>query len=927
MKLLSRIVVFLFLFSVLFSNAIYAADTKGGQPKLPTNNSVTEMVYANDHVSISKHGRIVVGEVFERRTRNSKHYLMDDGSYRAVITLNDQHYEDEYGNYQNIVPYLVDEANIESLNIPLSKESAADLKLVWQSNKELKKLGNHDRKDTFFRSPQVPFDVKIPKEIDKGYSIGKGKDKLTFIPINAKGVTGEVYGDNQIIYSNVWMDADVKLKLTGSGIKEYITLKTQEAPNSYSFEVKGELSNDLTSGELLVSPAWLVDATGERRDVKHVIRHEKNKTYYDLVADTSGLTFPVIIDPTVTIKTASQDTMTSATYKDDPSDGGDLIVGLSYPSNWLNTFIQFDLSSIPSTSIFSAKLFMFAFDASDRKVDNTHEIKIYRVTSPWNETTLTYATEPTVDPAYIKTMTGYNGRYSPGYAEFDISNFVALWKNGTPNYGVKLASAIESFLYIENDRFKVYTSSDTLEGENIIYREYRPYLLVDYNTAPTTPTVLSPNGGETIDSTHNITWAASTDQNSTQAELRYEVQLSINGGSTWTTLITTSPGVTSYSHNFSAVANSTSALVRVRAYDGRLYGAWDQSNATFTIKHNTTPTAPTNLIPTGTSTTPALIAGMNPVLTWTFNDADSGDFQSAYNIVIYEGTTQRYSSGWVTSGSKTMTVPSGFLSRGKTYNWKVAVKDSKGAASSYSSLQYFKTNQLPNAVMTSYTDGQQMNDNILDFAWTYSDSEAKPQTHYQVVGSKDNFTTYAYNSGEVASNAASHSTPPLADGVWRFAVRVKDGLEWSDWSYRNNLNLPNAFEPNDTSMNAFPILENNTYSSVISTSIDVDWYKFTSSGNGVGRLALTVPTGLNYNVIVYDAALNELAFGSRSGDRAEEVLFTIVSGQTYYIKIVGNGEFSTTQNYGLTVSNLINQTTTTYTYDNNGNIKSKTTTN
>ncbi|MFC4812910.1 RHS repeat domain-containing protein [Paenibacillus sp. GCM10023250] len=110
--------------------------------------------------------------------------------------------------------------------------------------------------------------------------------------------------------------------------------------------------------------------------------------------------------------------------------------------------------------------------------------------------------------------------------------------------------------------------------------------MTDPYTYTLTTQLLSPNGGETIDALTTIQWLAGEDPNKPQSGLQYQVQFSGDGGSTWKDLISLSlPGATSASVDFRTIAPSTNALIRIRAFNGSTYGAWDQSNAVFTVRH------------------------------------------------------------------------------------------------------------------------------------------------------------------------------------------------------------------------------------------------------------------------------------------------------------------------------------------------------
>lgn len=352
---------------------------------------------------------------------------------------------------------------------------------------------------------------------------------------------------------------------------------------------------------------------------------------------------------------------------------------------------------------------------------------------------------------------------------------------------------------------------------------------------------------------------------------------------------------------------------------------------TIAVDHNRAPNVPNLVSPVSTNpSVPHVIPSAGTVLVWNFSDPDVGDIQSGYQILVYSNANSQLvlDTGWISSNSGSYTLAGGSLRVGETYYWKVRVKDGKNGISGYSNPSYIKVNTPPKATITSYTDGQELTDNILTFTWAYSDTEGQPQKQYQVLGSKDNWSSVGYQSGVITSTGASHTTSPLTNGNWSFAVLVSDGLDWSARSYRNNLKLPNALEPNDTFGSAFPVMYNNSFSSIINASTDVDFFKYTTASNGIDRIVLEVPADQNYDIHVYDAAMNLIASGIKGTGQPENILFDVRSGSTYYVKIIGaNGHYNIAVPYKCTITKLTMTNQTQYEYDSNGNIKSKRTTN
>jgi hypothetical protein len=780
-----------------------------------TEPTVTQQVYAEptpDQALLSGPSGIL-REDTAKRTRNSKTYVTKDGSFQTIVSLTDYHYEDTAGNWQDIQLALTDEADMANTALPLSQDASRAVLQLKQKGQ----LAAQSRKETSYKALQVPFDLTLPKTFTKGYSIERNAEKLTFLPIGANSVTGSVYGKDQVLYSQAWNHTDVRLEVKPTGIKESIVLHDSSAPTTFTYEVIGY---DSIGKELYLDKPWLEDATGTKRDVTQAISKQGNRTYLSLQADTSGLKFPITIDPTVSTVSPSRDFYIYCTNNSTPACYGQNNMMLTF-GNISVSYIFFDLSSIPSNANFSNAT-LHLYSSYNTPADESLDSTVYRVTENWNEMD-TWIKNPTQydynNPILKKTITKYEA-----HTEWDITSAVRKWVSGEwINYGL----AVGGRSYKDGDT-SYYSREWEMYGSGT-----GPKLVLTYNLPASPPKVLSPNGGEVFDSQQLITWSPAVDPDNVQNSLTYQLQLSTNGGASWTDLLAPSAaGATSFGYTFSAIPDTTTALVRVRAFDGIDYGPWDQSDGYFSIRHNKAPNVPANRSP-GSSSSAALLAGTTPVLNWSFSDPDAGDYQSAYTISLYNAANALiYNSGWISSSLTSFTVPEGKLSRNATYSWNVQVKDSKGTLSPLSPALFIKMNSLPNLTITSYADGQSIPDNILTFTWSYSDGDGQPQAKYQVVGSKDNWKTWAYNSGERSGSALTFTSPPLSNGSWNIAIRGFDGMEWSDWNYRTNLTLPNSFEPNDSTGNATPILYGNTYTTYLVTSTDVDYFKYTASANG-----------------------------------------------------------------------------------------------
>jgi hypothetical protein len=445
-----------------------------------------------------------LGEISQKRDLFSKHYLNDDGTYTAEISLGMVHYKDENDDFQEISVDLFDEDDFDEINFPVTKEKKASFKARKEIAKGLKeKLKEGEklqRDDSDFHGLKVPFDATIPKRFKKGYSIGKGSSRLTFKPEGANAVKGELISKNEIKYAGAWDHADVILELKDKGIKETIILQDPAAPNIFTFEVTGPLQDDLTAGELRMDPAWLVDAAGERRDVETKIRKQGARTYVDLVADVYGLVYPIEIDPTVTIQPDE------ATSKDIWLNGGQnttnmnldqrLYAGADSGGYIGYSMLQFDLSGIVEAEVKKVELQLFYYQAGLFTV-GPHPVEVREVPNVWSETTATYSNNYT---NYGPTVAVTNVGNTAVWSSWDITSYALKWLKGTVvNNGVFLAGSNTS------NNARVFFSSAAGTPEN------RPKLVVTYQDPPTAPAVTVPNGGELWNGLHTITWNPSTD--------------------------------------------------------------------------------------------------------------------------------------------------------------------------------------------------------------------------------------------------------------------------------------------------------------------------------------------------------------------------------------------------------------------------------
>lgn len=104
--------------------------------------------------------------------------------------------------------------------------------------------------------------------------------------------------------------------------------------------------------------------------------------------------------------------------------------------------------------------------------------------------------------------------------------------------------------------------------------------------SPTSPELTYPIGNSVISSTPTvITWIEGADVETSIDELKYELEISLDGGVNWQDIVAlTAPGVDSHPYDFWQHPDNTNVKIRIRTFDGTTYSPWNTTGA-FSIVH------------------------------------------------------------------------------------------------------------------------------------------------------------------------------------------------------------------------------------------------------------------------------------------------------------------------------------------------------
>ena len=388
----------------------------------------------------------IVKELLEKRTAKGKSFLLDDGSYQSVISLQNQHYRDGNGQWQDINPELL-------------------------------------RKGKYYEARNVSFEASLPNKYQDGYSIGKGEKRFSFLPMSAsEEAEGKNIDKQTLYYSEVWPSTDAEIVLLAGGIKETLILKDKHAPKFFSFEIKGKIDKNLQAGDFEIPMAWLVDANGTYKDAKQELRQEGDKQYIDIQLNDVGLVYPIRLDPSIMELGAVEDATFidpfNPNYVDGLYGGGSLLVGASFiPDGGLfNSFLKFDLSSFEG-EIKDAQLMLYR-EGGNGSSPLTIESRM--ITNAWEEND--FYDRPQFGELIGSTNTPAVNTGEPVIIQ-GMEKYVRHVLQGNPNYGIGLSGSG----YWELAQIRMFYSREAKDPHFV------PKLIINYLTKPEITEIVAPS--------------------------------------------------------------------------------------------------------------------------------------------------------------------------------------------------------------------------------------------------------------------------------------------------------------------------------------------------------------------------------------------------------------------------------------------------
>jgi len=508
-------IVALALFSLIFGNIPAAAAPALRIPGLPP------------EVAFGQATAPQVGELTNRRTKDSKTSRNANGTYTTTVFGGPVHYRDRAGKWQDIRSNLV----------PTTQSGYA-----WRNEANL-------------------FGLLFKKDLAKDFMRVDTAGKSFAFSLNNAADKAAVASGTHVTYKDALPGASLRYDLTNGGAKETLILSGPSSPSHFQFTLTPPAKTTLSvrrerSGSwsflmpghhgpvFSLDPAVAMDSTGNVQAVSDdgkiaslTVSKNAGGFLIDVSLDPAWLhdssrRFPVELDPTITIQPDSQDDYFHGNVSTDVGQLGSgtaLHIGDS-ASHYDWGAVQYDLSAIPpgaSITTATAGLYYNSYlSTSPSSFGSTHVIEAHRMTNPWSSATQTQGLA--FDPTALSTLTmtvDNNARWM----SWDVTAAAKTWYAGTqPNYGVIFKHQTETL----NSGGPAPVSHNYTADTTLL-----PKLDVTYNTDGVTlnqPTTLHSNGAE-------LSWSQYTGSLSGAAFQRYEVHRSAtkNFAPSAATLLTT----------------------------------------------------------------------------------------------------------------------------------------------------------------------------------------------------------------------------------------------------------------------------------------------------------------------------------------------------------------------------------------------------
>lgn len=539
---------------------------------------------------------------------------------------------------------------------------------------------------------------------------------LSWSLAGADAVPGEAT-DEGVRFDEVLEGVDLEVKVTPSGVKETLVLADASAPTVYDFPLdlsgltlersEGHDSIILAAAETgepvgVIPGAWAVDSSTHPRGgppdpvpVAYEIVGSGDNVVLRLKVDEAWLrnparVFPVTVDPTAEHYRMTNDSWINSAVPSSTGGATTEYLKAGYADGAKRSyFVKWDVGWLANATIIEAvyKTFLnYSWSCSPRP------FQVYRVTEGWSPGTVSWYDQPTFDGralAQYNVSAGYSGCPAKWLADAPMRSLVQGWVDGTtPNYGLT-GRAWPNDNYSDSATYKVFNSSEAGLGGG----QYLEITWTSYRAAYAAGALVKPSSntaGSMQVKVTNKSWLTWNKAGTNPYKLTYHIyhsdgttlddydvgraSLPNDVGpfeSAWVTIPLAAQPVGSWKYKFEMLQDMPSGIDHVFSFEG-IHP--DLTPMTVNVPINNVPPQITELEPAGRVDKTAVTLR---ALGENFDGYPADALQYQFKICTdVEFTKDCQTRLW--DAAKTWTPPK--LRWGKTYYWKVAVREGNGTA-------------------------------------------------------------------------------------------------------------------------------------------------------------------------------------------------------------------------------------------------------
>ena len=256
---------------------------------------------------------------------------------------------------------------------------------------------------------------------------------------------------------------------------------------------------------------------------------------------------------------------------------------------------------------------------------------------------------------------------------------------------------------------------------------------------------------------------------------------------------------------------------------------------------------------------------------------------------------------WTNAASATTAISFNLtgLTSSSAYDWRVRANCSSASGnfvqSQFTTLNQATCNTPANLTSSSITATS------ATVSWSAVSGASSYDVDYSLAGASS-WTNAATATSSLSANITGLS--PLTAYDWRVRTNCSSGSSGYSSGQFTTADLScDTYEPNNSITTATSIPTGTDINGLISTSNDVDYYTFSTSGNQKNLLVTLTNLPANYNLTLYDNNGKQLQTSTNSGTTAESVAYNSKKPGTYVVLVSGvGGAYSATNCYTLNVT-------------------------